>query len=378
MKKTHFLLLINLLYFNNSYSQYYPLREIEEKVIYSKILDENRSILISKPNGYDHSDEKYFVVYVLDGNINTHFTSGIAELLYQSGYPKLLVVGIPNTHRSRDLTPTSVEDTPLGGGAYFFMEFIEKELLPYVNMNYRAHNYAVLVGHSFGGLFALNTLFNNPDLFDGYVAITPTVVYDSFLVGNELRDFFNRTKELNKSVFFSVGHEPGAEGKAVFQLNKEVFEKYAPEKLDWKFEYYPKENHSTTPLIATLDGLRFIFKDLVPSDSLVVEKGFTKMLDYYESLQTKYDKQIKIPQRILMNYGYTLLDSKDIDETFKVFNYYKDNYPHIPVGYDGLAILYERINENEKAVENLRKLLEIDPNYEDAMIRLKKLEKIKD
>lgn len=363
-----------LLIVHPCFGQYYPLRPIEEKTVYSDILKEDRPILISKPNGYAQSDENYFVVYVLDGNLNMYATCGIAELLYQSGYPKLLIVGVPSTHRSRDLTPTAVADTPTGGGASPFMAFMDRELKPFIQKHYRTHDYSVLIGHSFGGLFATQVLYENPDLFDGYVAITPTVVYDDFLTGNALQHFFKETKTLNKSFFFSVGHEPGAEGDAVFQLDKAVFKKYAPEHLDWKFVYYPNENHSTTPLIATLDGLRFIFKDLVPNEAWVHQNGFTKTLGYYEGLTKKYGKQIDIPQRVLMNYGYAVLGEKKDTEAFAVFRYYRDRYPHIPVGYDGLAILHERNNEKEQAIANLKKLLELDPNYEDAQKRLEELE----
>lgn len=373
MKCRYYILIIVLFSLSEVSSQYYPLRKIEEKMIQSHILDEKRSILISKPNGYNSSKEKYFVVYVLDGNVNTHFTAGIAELLYQAGYPRLLIVGIPSSYRSRDLTPTAVENTPTGGGADNFMSFLEKELKPYIKNNYRAHDYSVLVGHSFGGLFASHVLDKKPDLFDAYVAITPTVVYDNSLLISRLTNKFKKETALKKTFFFSVGKEPGDEGDAVFHLHEKVFKKFAPKNLDWKFEYYPKENHSTTPLIATLDGLRFVFKDLVPNDSLVAKKGFKNTVSYYKNLSEKYHKNIKIPQRVLMNYGYSLLDSKDQKEAFKVFEYYVEKYPNIPVGYDGLAILYEKKGHISKAIKNLEKLLEIDPVYEDAKLRLKRL-----
>ena len=375
MKQLIFVILFTALISNYCLAQFYPLREIEEKTIYSEILQEHRPVLVSKPVGYDSSNENYFVIYVLDGNLNTHFTSGIAELLYQSGYPRLLIVGIPSTQRTKDLTPAAVENTPLGGGADNFMLFLEKELMPYVESQYRTHHYKVLVGHSLGGLFAAYTLLKKPDLFEGYVAITPTVVYNDFQTGLDLISFFENTGKLNKFFFFSVGHEPGAEGDAVFRLKKEVFDGLSPDKLDWKFEYYPRENHSTTPVIATLDGLRFIFRDLVPADDFVRENGFVKTLEYYQRLEEKYSKSIPIPQRVLMNYGYEILKKEKLEkEAFAVFNYYKEKYPSVPVPYDGLALLHRRRKENAKALENLRKLLEIDPAYEDAKIRLITLE----
>ncbi|WP_461303884.1 alpha/beta hydrolase-fold protein [Aureisphaera sp.] len=362
-----------LLCYGAGYAQFYPLRKIDERKIYSNILDENRPILISKPNGYDQSKEKYFVVYVLDGNLNMYFTTGIAELLYQAGYPRLLIVGIPSTYRTRDLTPSKTEEAPTGGGADNFMKFIENELMPYVNNNYRTHEYSVLIGHSYGGLFAAHVLEKNQDLFDAYIAITPTVVHDDFLISKRLNSKFNTINELAKTFFFSVGHEPGAEGDAVIELN-EIFKKSAPANLNWKYKYYPGENHSTTPVIATIDGLRFVFKDLVPDEKLVEEIGFTKTLEYYENLEKRYAKKINIPQRVLMNYGYPLLDSENTEEAFKVFNYYKEAYPKNPVGYDGLAILYEKQRNLKMAIENLRIIMKIAPGYEDAESRLAKLE----
>lgn len=379
MKRTAYTMLWAFLFFCQGYSQFYPLRKTEEKTIYSTVLKEQRPILISKPIGYDHSSEAYFVVYVLDGNLNMSLTSGIAELLYQAGYPKLLIVGIPSTERTRDLTPSAVQNTPLGGGADDFMRFIETELMPYVAHHYRAHTYKALIGHSLGGLFATHVLHKNPDLFDGYIAITPTVVYEDFQTGNDLRLFFEGTKVLNKTFFFSVAYEPGPEGDAVFRLKREVFEKRTPDQFEWAFEYYPKENHSTTPVVATLDGLRFVFKDLVPGDDLVKEKGFENTLLYYRKLGEKYFKEVLIPQRVLMNYGYDIIDDKDLEkEAFAVFNYYREKYPGVPVSYDGLAILYERRNDLNNAIRNLKKLIEIDPSYEDALDRLEKLEKIRD
>ncbi|MEP1035541.1 alpha/beta hydrolase-fold protein [Ekhidna sp.] len=350
-------------------------RLIEEVKIESKILKETRPILISKPTGYDYSEDSYFVVYVLDGNINTAFTTGICELLYQSGYPKLLVVGIPNTNRARDLTPSSDNhDAISGGSADNFLSFLETELIPYVDGNYRTHDYRALIGHSWGGLFVSHAFSQNPKVFNGYIAITPTIVHNDFKHAQALKDRLRADKSLNNSFFFSVGHEPGEEGDGVFEM-RDWFEENAPRSLKWDFAYYRKENHSTTPLIATIDGLRFIFSDLVLDDNLVKEKGFQFVKDYYASLEKKYGIPIKIPQRVMMTYGYELMNLKRYDLAIEVFNHFEKIYPKILVSYDALAVIYEDQGKKKEAIKYLEKLLEVAPWYEDAKIRLDNLRK---
>ncbi|MEX0315689.1 MAG: alpha/beta hydrolase-fold protein [Allomuricauda sp.] len=356
----------------NSVGQLFERRTIEEISFSSQVLKEKRPILISKPTLYEGSTERYFVVYVLDGNLNTGFTSGIAELLYQSGFPRLLVVGIPSTYRDRDLTPTAYGETTSGGGADNFLRFLKEELIPYVDENYRTHDFKVLIGHSFGGLFATHTLYTDPDIFNAYVAITPTVVYDNFYSGNKLRTFLREKNTLPTSFFFSVGNEPNLEGDAVFHLN-ELFKKEAPSDLNWKFEYYQKENHSTTPLIATLDGLRFTFQDLVLEDEVVKTKGLEYLKTYYANLKNKYDIPIKVPQRTLMNYGYYLMENSLNDEALDVFRLYAEMHPTIPVPYDAMADIYIKKNNRKRAIFCLEKLLMMNPGYDYAKKRLDKL-----
>lgn len=371
--KTKWILLILLIMFHmNNLKAQVDRRLIEEIRLESKILSETRPILISKPTGYDRSSDSYFVVYVLDGNLNTAFTTGIAELLYQSGYPKLLIVGIPSTHRDRDLTPSPDSHAISGGGADNFLSFLETELIPYVDENYRTHDFKVLIGHSLGGLFATHVLSQKPDAFDGYVAITPTIVHNNYKHAEALKERLRTDRNLDKSFFFSVAHEPNEEGDAVF-LMWDWFQDMAPQSLKWDFKYYRNENHSTTPLVGTIDGLRFTFSDLVLDDKTAKEKGLPFIIEYYSSLKKKYGVDIKIPQRTMMNYGYDLMEENKDQEAIELFNHFAKIYPNIPVSYDALSIIYEKQGKTKEAIKNLEKLLEVTPWYESAKVRLEKL-----
>jgi len=94
----------------------------------------------------------------------------------------MIVVAIPNTDRSRDLTPTHSLLLPDGttqdflkttGGAEAFTTFLEKELIPYVESHYPTAPHRMLVGHSFGGLFTINALINHPGILIPMWRLTP-------------------------------------------------------------------------------------------------------------------------------------------------------------------------------------------------------------
>jgi predicted alpha/beta superfamily hydrolase len=149
--------------------------------IHSDILDENRKIWIYSP---PDTTQKYPLLVLLDGDAHYFSVAGmIHQLSTINGntiYPEMVVVAIPNTDRTRDLTPYHVPhifgDTAFAktsGGGENFTKFIEKELLPFVDKKYPTSPHRTLVGHSFGGLFVVNTLVHHPGLFTNYLAIDP-------------------------------------------------------------------------------------------------------------------------------------------------------------------------------------------------------------
>jgi predicted alpha/beta superfamily hydrolase len=135
--------------------------------VYSNILNEQRKVWIYAPDmtsGFRDSTKHYPVVYLLDGD--AHFTSvtGLIQQLSQVNgntvYPEMIIVAIPNTDRTRDLTPTHItSDLPNmdsnssknTGGGENFVSFIEKELMPHIDSVYLTEPYRILIGHSFGG-----------------------------------------------------------------------------------------------------------------------------------------------------------------------------------------------------------------------------------
>ena len=149
-----------------------------KNTVYSEILQENRTIWVQLPDGGNiNPNLKYPVVYILDGAVQMNALAAVHEYYWGSYLPKMILVGISNqNNRTRDLTTSKINNPNMGsGGAEKFTRFIEKELIPFVEENYPVTNYRTLIGHSYAGLFTVNTLINHPDLFTNYIAIDPSL-----------------------------------------------------------------------------------------------------------------------------------------------------------------------------------------------------------
>jgi len=160
--------------------------------VQSKILNEQRKIWVYVPNaGQLDSKQRFPVVYLLDGDAHFYSVVGMIQQLSQVNgntvCPEMIVVGIPNTDRTRDLTPTHIDAEPpmmdsasakTSGGGEQFVSFIEKELMPHIDSLYPTEPYKMLIGHSFGGLTAINIAMNHTKLFNSYIAIDPSMWWD--------------------------------------------------------------------------------------------------------------------------------------------------------------------------------------------------------
>src|SRR5215203_3731313 len=188
---------------------------IEIKTFQSKILAEKRKIRIQIPAGMNAWDQ-YPVLYVLDGEALTTMAAGQVQYLSESYkiIPNLIVVGIDNTDRTRDLTPTRSIIGPDGkpdtsakafgrnsGGGEKFLQFIKDELMPYIQQRYHPAPYAILAGHSLGGLMAVYCLVNHPDWFNAYIAISPSLQWDNKVMLAQAAEKLFTKQALNRLLF---------------------------------------------------------------------------------------------------------------------------------------------------------------------------------
>ena len=186
-------------------------------VLKSEVLGEERPFSVYLPNGYSPTGNPTPVMYLLDGDYHFHHTTGVVHFLSTQGrMPEMIVVAIPNTtDRTRDLTPEIVKDDqakknfPTGGKANTMLSFIKDELMPHIDKQYNTSPYTMLIGHSFGGIFAVNAFLEEPDLFDSYISISPSMWWDDQSLVEKAEKFLDKKPNLNTYFYMTMGNEGG-------------------------------------------------------------------------------------------------------------------------------------------------------------------------
>jgi hypothetical protein len=180
----------------------------------SEIVGDQFKICIALPKNYAETKKKYPVVYLLDANIFFGLVTDAARLLqFGQGIPEIVIVGIgyPNdtqhlTLRNRDYGPTPYDMPEIAGGAEHFLAFLRQELQPYLHERYRIDpDETVLVGDSTGGLFALYTLFHQPEAFTRYIIGSPSIYWDDAVTFEYEARYAATHTDLPVTMFLSVG-----------------------------------------------------------------------------------------------------------------------------------------------------------------------------
>ena len=340
----------------------------EELKIFSDTLGEERSILVGKPASYEQGNESYPIMIVLDGGAHFHYTTGLTKYLASNQFiPELLVIAVQNTDRNRDLTPPSqvpreIEGLPTHGGATNFQTFLADELLPWIDENYRTRPYKILAGHSFGGLFAINSLVTRPELFDAYIAISPSLQWNDQRLVDRAEAFFDNTAKLDASLFMTVGNEGNGLLGGVRKLSGVLDEK-APSGFDWHFEHMPLETHGSVPQRSTYQGLEFVFANwyLRNPDEFYSKYGMDAIEQFYETGDNKYGYERGVPSSTLLNIIARLANSGQIGEANDLLLRRKDTL-QAPAGfYEFIASTNREAGNKQQAIELYRLALATNP-----------------
>ncbi len=206
----------------------------EKRILHSEIINDDFEIYISLPYRYAYTDTTYPVLFNLDANISFGITDNVVHILstLNKEIPEMIVVGIAYTikgvedwaaMRGRDFKPTSHPEKDkawqdrlsratgrddiviTSGGADKFLAFIRKELIPFIESNYRVSSDRAIAGVSASGLFTLYTLFQHPETFQRYFAGSPSISWDEPYMYKLENDFAVTHKDLPVRLFMCVG-----------------------------------------------------------------------------------------------------------------------------------------------------------------------------
>jgi len=235
---------------------------------HSTILNEKRKLNIYLPTGY-HPDSvaTYPVIYLLDGSVGEDFLhiSGLVEFMnLYNVIPKSIVVGIANVDRKRDFTYPSkdsldLKDLPTSGGGENFINFLEKEVQPFINKNYKTTTHKTIIGQSLGGLIATEILMKRPALFDDYIIISPSLWWDRAALLKKADDYLQQDFASKKRIFISLGTEhPVMQEVADGLVN--AIDRAKNENIQMTYQPYYEETHATILHIAVYYGFKELYK----------------------------------------------------------------------------------------------------------------------
>lgn len=355
----------------------------KKETVFSEILNESRTIWVYTPNitsQISNTGKLYPVLYLLDGNAHFYSTVGIIQQLSQANgngvLPEMIVVGIENTNRFRDLVPSADlnKTNP-------FIEFLSSELIPYIDKNYHTAPYKLLAGHSLGGLTAIDILTKHPDLFNAYIAIDPSMWYDE---ENFLKNAVNQLPKQNmygKKLFIATANtmpkgmsvekvttDTSYETKHIRSIFKfDAFLKTNTNGLLYQQKYYENERHNTAPLLGEYDGLRFVFdyfyfdateKDFADTSELMA----VKLKTHYANVSEKMGYKNTAPETLINYLAYDALGKKNFNKAKAFFELNNEWYPNSSNAFDSYADYYLAKNDTVNAITNYRKALQIEAN----------------
>ncbi|WIY70334.1 alpha/beta hydrolase-fold protein [Aquidulcibacter paucihalophilus] len=233
----------------------------------SAVLGATREINVWLPPGYAESGRSYPVLYLLDGGTtwqDFHHISGLAQLGTVNGTTRdIILIGIASVDRRNELAlptenPELIARYPTHGQSERFRRFIADEVQPFVESRFRTNGETALMGESLAGLFVVETFLKEPQMFDAWVAVSPSLWWDGGRLaqqsGAHLRDHSNDARTL----ILTMGNE-GAEAQALMETLTANLREHASPGLTWTFQPRPDETHATIYHGAALDAVRRLY-----------------------------------------------------------------------------------------------------------------------
>lgn len=228
--------------------------------INSNILNEERTISVALPPDYDQNQKTYPVFYILDAEARNEFLDAVSTVknLHAEGTgPQMIIVGIRNTNRNRDMIPEAVSHRPGSGGSLQFLRFIIEELKPHIEQNYRTSGFSVLYGASNAALFSVYALLENPEAFDGIIASSPMIGHCPEHIQKKADSFVSRTQIKNCALYMIYGTEDSRRVTAYVPDFHEFLNSNAPKGFVSQLKILEGEGH--VPKSSKERGLKYIF-----------------------------------------------------------------------------------------------------------------------
>jgi len=342
--------LIVLISFNTSHAQ------IENIFVKSRILDGDRGIKIQPPRNYDYNSKKvYPLIIVFDGDYLFEPVAGIVDYLsYWEEIPEAFVVGINQSgHRLEDGKYDTTDFLPISTGAQFF-DFIQLEVMKYLNENYNIGKFKIAVGHDYMANFINFFLFSSQSKFQGYINLSPDIP-DGFIPF--IKDNLQESKE---RIWYSL--TTGSNDlKFLKEKTKSIYDSFSEienELVTLSYKSFENSNHYTFVVNALPFALQGMFEPYTPIDDTEYSSKLSNAEDPVEYLTSKYNDintlyglDIKIRIADIMKVSKAITEKERWESYEDLAKIAKRNYPETLLTDYFLGRYYQEIGKPKRAIK---------------------------
>jgi len=344
-----------------------PIALGEYRLLHSAILEEDRPLQIHLPWGYETGEGSYPVLYLFYSDwVEGYFAQAVNDLylLSMERIPPMILVGIPNTQRYRDLYPWPMENGQ-GGEAARFLSFVQQELFPWVEARYRTQPYRILVGPQAAAVFGAFALLEASDAFQAFVVNDPCR-----LDGGErslCADLvaFSRTPGA-RGKYFAVSHDAADTRWPLQRLrNLETgFREGSVPGFRWRVELEEEWPFFLAP-VQIRDALLDLFADY-PFREVASARTLRDVEEHYRKVSGAFGFVVQPPNLILSQVSDRMVDRGDYLEALEVLHSLVQLYPSSGDGPWRLANLHRVMGDTATAIRYYEEILRRDPNMTPA------------
>ncbi len=329
-----------------------------------------RDFAIHLPDGYGDSQDRYPVLFVLGGDSYFVPFTGMAMYLASDGrMPEVIVVAVPIGDWVGEFTYSEARDTAAvyasSGGAERLRRLLSDELIPHLDANYRTQPFRIVVGHSLGGLFAVETMTRYPGLFQVTIAISPSIFYNEGEWVDGLSAFLQDQASFTHHLYLALADETRI--APYMERAADVLGRHAPSGLSHYLQSFPDESHVSVAIPAFFQALKRVFSGWSFGDVEPWTLGADGIRSHYDSLTIRFGIPIPVPPGMITANGFHALERHQaVDAAIEMFSLALSLDEQSVEAQVGLAEAYGQKGMSEKALEHCRRALEIDPTNERA------------
>lgn len=228
------------------------------------------------------------------------------------------------------------------------------------------------MAHSYGGLFAVYTLLNRPDIFKAYIAVSPSLWWDNQALAKQADQFVRDHKDLQTAIYMTMGNEGGG---MLGGAQKVMGSLASLHQTGANFQHWPEESHGSVVMRSVYEGMEWLSEFYYTHDPVRTyeESGLQYFNKHFEIVSKFLGYEVKVPEQPLMQIQGYLQEVKRPQEAQQVLQRVLELYPNSPGAHFELGKVDLALNDRPQGEAELKQTLALYPGHDGARKELEKL-----